>query len=262
LFNLFKDLGYGQTLEKVKNLTSGSNQIQLSHFSAPLQYELSVSARRKTLAIEIKQSRVFVKAPAYLSHNDIESFLIQKQDWVKRKLAGQQSLPKNQMFYRDGDNFLLFGDNYLLSLENGHTFQQTLNHEKQTLTFVVPTSVKNREKYVKNKLSAFFKKLAQDYVLPRAEELALRTGLIPSAVEIKFYRTRWGCCYHNGLIRINPWLMAAPKSVIDCVVIHELCHLKHLNHSKAFWTLNKEHCGSCKKTDIWLRKYGHVAMMA
>ena len=261
MFNLFKELGYDQTLENTKPLTSGLYQIHLPHLSKPQEYQLFISVKRKTLAIEIKQSKLFVKAPAALNIQEIESFIARKQNWIMEKISKQRQLSQSQMFYRHGDPFMLFGNNYRLLLEAGRTFRQELNHENHTLTFVIPGTVRKKETYVKNKLKQFFMTLAQDYAIPRMAELSKQTQLRPSSVEFKYYRSRWGCCYHNGLIRINPWLLAAPKFVIDCVLIHELCHLKHLNHSKAFWDLNRQFCGHCKSSDAWLRQYGHVAML-
>ena len=246
-----------RTLSNSK-LTSGHFQLELATRS--LDYKLTVSSKRRTLSLEVKQGQVTIKAPGSLSHSQVEAFLLQKQSWLAQKLELHASMPKQKMHFQDGDEFLLLGKPHRFNIEIGSQFRWSLDQEPARLTFVVPSRVTDTTKYVRTRFRQFMLEQCQEFVLDRIDALSEKTRLKPTAIEFKFYKSRWGCCYHNGIIRINPWLMAAPERIIECVLIHELCHLQHLNHSASFWRLNREYCGNCDETEIWLRHNGHLAM--
>jgi hypothetical protein len=122
----------------------------------------------------------------------------------------------------------------------------------------VPHRVTHLQNYVKSKFIGFLRAQIEAYSQAKLPELTANTGLKPKSVEFKVYKSRWGCCYSNGIIRLNPLLMGAPDRIIDCVITHELCHLKHMDHSADFWRMNKKVCGNCDETNQWLRQYHQV----
>jgi predicted metal-dependent hydrolase len=87
----------------------------------------------------------------------------------------------------------------------------------------------------------------------RLLELSVQHGLAVSRVSIRNQRWRWGSCSRAGHICLNWRLMEMPESVRDYVLIHELMHLKRMDHSPAFWTLVAAACPEYKKARAWLR---------
>ena len=77
-----------------------------------------------------------------------------------------------------------------------------------------------------------------------------------SRVSIRNQRTRWGSCNRNGHICLNWRLVTLPEPVRDYVLIHELMHLKRMDHSPRFWNLVKEACPEYKEVRAWLRSQG------
>ncbi|MBR4054591.1 MAG: M48 family metallopeptidase [Clostridia bacterium] len=77
--------------------------------------------------------------------------------------------------------------------------------------------------------------LAKEILPPLAEAWASRMGVCPEGIRITSAKTRYGSCSAKGNLCFSLYLMASPAEAIEYVVVHELCHLKHLNHSKAFW---------------------------
>lgn len=67
-------------------------------------------------------------------------------------------------------------------------------------------------------------------------------------------KSAWGICYSNKNLSFNSLLFTMPMEIIEYVIIHELCHLKHLNHSKEFWALVEEHCPNYKKNRVKLKE--------
>jgi len=90
----------------------------------------------------------------------------------------------------------------------------------------------------------------------RAEELAHKHGFKFARVRIKNQKTRWGSCSAKRNINLNMRLMMAPDGAIDYVIIHELCHLRELNHSAAFWALVESYCPEFRHWRAWFRQHG------
>lgn len=90
----------------------------------------------------------------------------------------------------------------------------------------------------------------------RLYELAVRHGCVVKAVSIRSQKTRWGSCGRNGHISLNWRLMLMPDWVRDYVLIHELMHLKRLDHSPKFWRLVEAACPEYRPARQWLRANG------
>lgn len=97
------------------------------------------------------------------------------------------------------------------------------------------------------------KKNAKDYIPKRVELLALKYSLKYNLVKITSAKTRWGSCTSKKNLNFTYRLMLAPEEVIDYVIIHELAHLKHMNHSKKFWEEVWKMMVDYKKHEKWLK---------
>ena len=97
---------------------------------------------------------------------------------------------------------------------------------------------------------------AREYLLPRLEKHAAETGLTPAATDLSNAKTFWGVCRARTGIKLNWRLICAPESVQDYVCIHELCHLRHPNHSRAFWQLVQRHSPQSPAAQAWLKQHG------
>lgn len=91
------------------------------------------------------------------------------------------------------------------------------------------------------RLTRWYRTQAARTLPERLSELAERTGLNPERVSIRNQRTRWGSCSARGAINLNWRLVMLPPALADHVMIHELCHLRHLDHSRRFWALVARH---------------------
>lgn len=87
-------------------------------------------------------------------------------------------------------------------------------------------------------------------------ELAARHGLMVTRISVRDQRTRWGSCGRDGHICLNWRLVLMPSTVRDYVVIHELMHLKQMNHSRRYWALVADACPEYRVARQWLREHG------
>lgn len=99
-------------------------------------------------------------------------------------------------------------------------------------------------------------KQAKLYIPQRVEHYAEKAELLYSKITIRHQRTRWGSCSSNGNLSFNCLLMLTPKEVIDSVVVHELCHLKEMNHSKKFYKEVLKIYPDYWKWNQWLKENG------
>lgn len=101
-----------------------------------------------------------------------------------------------------------------------------------------------------------FRKAAKDYIPYRVEYFHQFTGGHYTSITIRDQKSRWGSCSGTGTLSFNYRLMMAPPRILDYVVVHELCHLTHMNHSKDFWNMVGSILPDYKESKRWLKEHG------
>lgn len=102
-----------------------------------------------------------------------------------------------------------------------------------------------------------YRNAAKDYFTKRVAYYHTLTGGVYHTITVRDQKSRWGSCSSRGTLSFNYRLMFAPPRVLDYVVVHELCHLTHMNHSKDFWNMVRQIMPDYKIYKEWLREHGH-----
>ena len=105
-------------------------------------------------------------------------------------------------------------------------------------------------------LERWYRAQAASVLERKAREFATAFGVSYGRFTIRGQRTRWASCSHRGTLSFNWRLIMAPESVVDYVVIHEVAHLKEMNHTKRFWESVAERCPSWRERKKWLDDHG------
>ncbi|MEW6998988.1 M48 family metallopeptidase [Colwelliaceae bacterium BS250] len=237
----------------------------------PPQYQLVRSAKRRTISLQVKASKVRVLAPAHIPESAISQFVQQKSTWLWKKISEQQSVTDNkQRSFETGDIFYYLGQPLTLiikyaaqqyvDIDNEATSSKYSIHINNLQQLVItfnsePITLAKQTFLVKSILHDWLLQQAQIYLANRISQLQIMTGLQISALKIRHYKTRWGSCDAKQRINLNWLLIMAPKDVIDYVIIHELCHLRHLNHSAQFWLLVKSFYSDIAGAKHWLKQH-------
>ncbi|MBV0932252.1 M48 family metallopeptidase [Marinobacterium weihaiense] len=205
-------------------------------------YRLLRSARRKTLAIQVREGEVIVRAPQRARRADIESFVHSRRDWILHHQACQQQAIQ-AIGVRIEQSGVIPWQGQLLPLfwQRDGTSQVLLQPARVDVH--LSRRVRRPEpEAVADVLKRWFRDQARVRLLPRAEILAASTGLKPAQVEIGHWTGRWGQCSNRGEVKLNWRLLQLSPELQDYVILHELCHLKYMHHGPAFQRLLQRHC--------------------
>jgi len=204
-----------------------------------------IRSNRRSISLEITSEAVLViRAPFKVSESYIEKLVQDKTVWIQKKLAVAKNRPRPQeKKFIDGENFLYLGENYQLKISKNKKIEL-----KNNLFFP--------EKFLpkaKSKLATWYKQEAKEIITDRAKVFAKQMGVDFSAIKINNAQKRWGSCNHKNHLNFGWKLILQPLELVDYVVIHELAHVCHKNHSKNFWQLVAEHCPDFKERRRRLR---------
>jgi predicted metal-dependent hydrolase len=100
------------------------------------------------------------------------------------------------------------------------------------------------------------RRLAEAELPARAGELAAIHDLSPSSIHVRNQRSRWGSCSARGRISLNWRLVQVPPEIRDYIILHELAHLRHLNHSRRFWEEVRRLCPAFESAEAWIKAHG------
>jgi predicted metal-dependent hydrolase len=233
-----------------------------------LHYSVRRSPRAKSARIVVRADKIEVVVPPHVSERKIKAFVEAQQDWIRsavlRVTEHAQAIPSlAPELYTDGVSIPYRGQH--LPLQIRHGTKQTVQLQLQDDSgFVVtlPAGVESERgsELIKAILIRWMKKQARQHMTLLIEHHAPRLGLYPRSLKIKTQKSRWGSCGPNNDINLNWLLMLAPPEAMEYVVVHELCHIKHKNHSKDFWGLVAEHLPAYQQQRHWLKQQGASLM--
>lgn len=233
------------------------------------EYLIRRSARAKRLRIVVKADRVELVAPMRMPESQIHQFALAQQDWIRqaRQRVQAKSQSSLQGFAPEEyvDGVTLPFQNQELVIRLGVHPRKRLSIEginRTTLLINLPETLHGatRQQAIRGALEKWFKQQAQFQVSEIVDQHAPRFGLQPRSIRIKTQRSRWGSCGPHNDINLNWLLMLAPAATLEYVVVHELCHIRHKNHSPAFWQLVAQHLPDYQQARQWLKHNGQRLM--
>lgn len=192
-----------------------------------LEYTV-IRSGRKTISVNIgEDGRVTIRAPYRTTDKFIADFVESKREWIKKhtSAAGIRNERRTANLKAFPAELPLFGKMAAVKSEPPYGYTDGEFH------LPAEFSLEKMLPY----LEKLYKLIAKEYIVPRAYEWAEKMGTEISAVRINSAKSRWGSCSAGGNINFSWRLAAAPPEVIDYVIVHELCHIGCMDHSKAFW---------------------------
>lgn len=233
-----------------------------------LLYTLRRSVRAQKTRIIVTAEKIEVVAPLKVSEQRIKAFVTAQQDWIKQAInrinQHSHSVPSLAPHaYIDGATIPYQGSQLPLTTKptSAKNLRVQLLPDQQFLVYL-PVSIHTDEHspLIKKALEQWMKQQTRLQAQQFIDKHGHKYQLFPRSLRIKTQKTRWGSCGPNNDINLNWLLMLAPPVVMEYVVVHELCHIKHKNHSKDFWLLLSEHMPDYLKHRQWLKHHGASLM--
>lgn len=172
--------------------------------------------------LEFRNMQLLIILPYHLK--DPSEIVERRRVWIERKWSQIQEAINNS---NGVEGFIIFGEKY--TLENKDVPKPLIDLEKRRITL-------NQENPTHRKLIIdHLKRLLKRKLLEIVGEYTEKTGFKPSRIVIRQQKTKWGSCSSKGTISLNLKLICLPIEIIKYIIYHELVHLKHRRHDKAFW---------------------------
>jgi len=211
------------------------------------------SSKRNTFLLEVKRDgSLLARVPEGSSVEAIQKAIDSKMRWILKQRAEIYKLdisadPKK---FVDGEKFLYLGVVYPLSVNGTEGAQLVFDGEKFVLS-------KEHQPLAREVFVEWYREHAQRHILERVQRYSKQYNIPYSNIHITNAEKRWGSCNNKGILRFSWRLAMAPQDIIDYVIIHELMHIRHLNHSRAYWQEVIAVMPDFKQKKRWLYRNGH-----
>lgn len=222
-----------------------------------IDFQLKRSSRRRTLALQVGPKGVVVHAPLYLPEQVINEFVARKSDWVQQQLEKLQVPAQQQLRLIDGAWLPLLDERILLRIVTDKHSAVTLEGGCLWVQLSQRIKPENQHKTQRALVTEWYQQEAYRCLLARLEVFAALMRLTFTDLAIKNWQTKWGTCDSRGRICLNWRLLLVPEWVADYVVIHELAHRQHMNHSADFWQLVAHYCPKWQQARQYLKEHQH-----
>jgi predicted metal-dependent hydrolase len=229
-----------------------------------IPYEERKSSRIRRISLRVTPDKVKVSAPARSSKREIESFIYKNQDWILEnwlKLQETVVIP-NRKHYETGVTVPYLGKDLEIRIQEISQKMVSARYERERgiLSIGIPTGIfgESKQEAIQGILEKWYKEEARSIYLEKLDFWSKQMGVKYNQFRLKEQKTRWGSCSSLGNINLNWRAIMAPESVVDYLVIHELAHLKYMDHSLKFWEFVARFCPEHVNHRKWLRKNGNA----
>ena len=216
-----------------------------------------VRTRRRTADVVIERDgRVLVRAPKSIASNHIKGIVEMKRYWIYKNLAEWRDLNATRVLreYRNGEGFLHLGRSYRLLLVSNQDEPLLLKNGRFCL---------RRDLVERGGVSAaqaafrdYYIEQGRERITKRVHYFAPKVGVVAGKIDVRELGHRWASCSPKGNLAFHWKCLMAPSTIIDYIIVHELCHFHHLDHTEAFWNEVDKVMSNYRERKDWLKKNG------
>jgi predicted metal-dependent hydrolase len=210
-------------------------------------------SRRKTMALHVRENNIEIRAPYRTPIKLAQAFVDDHDAWIEKKLTEIRQRQAEKPDLLAATHIPFMGLSVALNIQQGSSNHWQLAPEGLNCT------VTDKGTHLLPLLADFYKQQAHFWLNKKTLAIAEASGLQNriTGIRLRKTKTKWGHCSATGQLQYNWLIMMAPEPVIDYLIAHEVAHLEHLNHSKAFWQLVAQIQPGFEKQRRWLRDNGH-----
>jgi len=218
-----------------------------------IAFEVLRKANMKNTYIQVTADGVLVKTNKRTSMSEIDGFVVKKSAWIAKHLEKLKA-KKVEKEWATGSRIYYLGKSYYVEIKENNSL------EYATLLFSHSKFIINAKKGVTQKelawvIEMFYKEKATEKITPLVKKWSKEMRLSPTYVGYRKAKTRWGSCSASDRISFNYYLMKLPMSLVEYVVVHELVHITHKNHSVGFWRLVEAYLSDYKEREKEIKRF-------
>jgi len=260
MFNVIRTLRVRIMPPDTENMTHTggniSNPFTLQHGTEMehIGIDSIIRSHRKTFTLEVSDdAKLTIRAPHRATLEEIQNLVRRKRAWIiktrQRVLERRRTLQSKH--FREGEKFLFLGKAYPIHFQPGVRTPLIFRENKFILN--KESGQNTRELFIK-----WYKQQARKIIGQKANTLAQQKGFRFTKVRITSAEKRWGSCSQGASLNFSWRLILAPTEIIDYVILHELSHLRHQNHSRKFWDTVASVCPEYPNRRKWLKENGYT----
>ncbi len=221
--------------------------------AGPIDYVLVRRRGRRGVGLKVDETGLTVSAPATMPLARIEAFAREAERWILRKIAEWSARQVPAVAWNDGAPLHFLGESVRLRVAAGKR-----SHAELVAGELRVTARAGGEDEIRRAVVRWYRRAAHEWLAERTRVLATRAGIAPPEVTISSAMARWGSCNSRREVRLAWRLVKAPLHLVDYVICHELAHLRHMNHSAAFWNEVERQCPDYKRLRAELFATDHL----
>ena len=218
--------------------------LQLGAQTVPLLIVRNPRARRYLLRLRA-DGTARVTVPRGGSPVEARAFVERNRAWLEQQLQQRRTEPHLPASWSVGSEVWLRGTQVPIE----PIAPEIISFGSQQM------AVKNMASDLRPAIEKHLRKIAARELPPRVQEFAARHGLKVQRVSVRNQKSRWGSCSRRGTISLNWRLLQTPDFVRDYIILHELAHLRHMNHSHRFWREVEHLCPEFRTAERWLKTH-------
>ena len=211
-----------------------------------IEYSFQERNGLKSHYIVVEKNHGVILKGGLVPEAQANKYILKKARWILDRLRLVESVKEGDIV--TGSRILYLGKKYYTEVYFNDSISETkieFNHSR----FKITTSGKNTQSDIQLALDAFFHEKAAGKITPRVEQWSEKTGIKYGLLHFRKQSKRWGSCTPSNNIVINTEAIKLPFSLIDYLIVHELCHVKYKDHSKDFWAEVGKHRRNWKELD-------------
>ena len=231
--------------------------------------------RQRTMRIRVKDGAIIVSGPASVSERRLLQFVDEKREWIRSALLRREQKAQRLKQKRDEmrGTLLVRGDRkHVYDFPVPGLRKPALEEHDHAIVYRFDPLVHRPDTHPDlhdgdgmdqgpshpmpdpELIQGFYRRLAKKELTQRFESWSGRLPFSPGRLSIRNQRTKWGSCSARGTISLNWRLVKCPPAIMDYIIIHELCHLRHFNHSRAFWDTVRQYYPDITGARKWIRE--------
>ncbi len=227
-----------------------NKKFELEYNNKKVEYVI-IKSRVKNIYIKIKNNFVEVKVPNNVTIGYIDKLIDSKKEWIFKSLEKQRVHEDRHIDIKNKDYIYILDNKIKVEYYFKDVNRINIDLSDKYCRVYIPNDIKNNKELlsiIEKKLEMEEKKLAETRIDMAMEKYILLTGISPKSYKVGKYKSMWGNCSSKREIKINQNVIWYSQREIEYVCLHEICHLRYMNHKKEFWNMVEKYMPNYKES--------------